>query len=92
MALGIETLFMEQRNCSRKKYNSGNSRSPKMENGIRKLHRLCWVGGIGTDIYFNTSWVRISQGNRGRLAQCRRKINKTSFGTKKPNGDTQSFG
>lgn len=65
---------MEQTNCTWEMYNlGGNSKSPKMENGIRKPRRLCRGDGTGTDIHFKTSSVRISQGNRGRLAPCIRR-------------------
>lgn len=45
-----------------------NSRWFKTENGVRKPCRLCWSDGTGPDIYLNTSWVRISQGNQVRRA------------------------
>lgn len=45
-----------------------NSRSFKTENRVRKPCRLCWSDGIGPDIYLNTSWVRISQGDQVRPA------------------------
>lgn len=65
MAAGAEALLMEQRNCcSREKYSSGgNPGHPKgkMEQG--SLIGYAGVGGIGTDIYLNTSWVTLSQRN-----------------------------
>lgn len=68
-AAGVEALLTGQRDCRKEKCNLGEIPGhPKQKTEQGNPTGYTGVSGIRTDISLNTSWVRISQGNRVRLA------------------------